>query len=367
MHGQRRSSGGKPIPCPCRRVHADDDPPLGVPVDPDSYDYRRAAWDAVHFARLLDRYWLNLPAARSPRPALARAAGDAAFGPVRELAALRHPAEEGARQAPAGQLQGPGPPEGHPRPRRAPGPGLRDWSGKTPRRPPRRRQGVGPRPCSASPPTTNTTTRPTPRRANQPRSPGSWRGRATPTCNPSNTDSCAASPNASNGATRSIKHENGPPPAHPEMLRQPRRQHDRKEECDDHEDCGSRTSPGTWAYPSRRCTSSASGSTGRHRWFRTSRHPDGHFYGSALLDAGESIKALAEYLGHSDPVFTLRAYTHLMPPSEKRARRAIDDLSRRPRKARTSWGRPEWPQPASFRSSAAMRRGEPGVRVVRRV
>jgi hypothetical protein len=60
VHGVRKSAGGKPIPCPCRRVHTDDDPLLGVPVDPDTYDYRRAAWDAVHFARLLDRYWQNL-------------------------------------------------------------------------------------------------------------------------------------------------------------------------------------------------------------------------------------------------------------------------------------------------------------------
>jgi hypothetical protein len=27
----------------------------------------------------------------------------------------------------------------------------------------------------------------------------------------------------------------------------------------------------------------------------------GHFYASVLLDAGESIKARSEYLGHSDP------------------------------------------------------------------
>jgi integrase len=58
----------------------------------------------------------------------------------------------------------------------------------------------------------------------------------------------------------------------------------------------------------------------------TGMHALRHFYASALLDAGESIKALAEYLGHSDPAFTLRVYTHLMPASEKRARRAIDDL-----------------------------------------
>ncbi|MGG2465613.1 tyrosine-type recombinase/integrase [Streptomyces sp. RGM 3693] len=49
-----------------------------------------------------------------------------------------------------------------------------------------------------------------------------------------------------------------------------------------------------------------------------------HFYASVLLASGESIKAIAEYLGHSDPGFTLRTYTHLMPNSQDRARRAID-------------------------------------------
>ncbi|MFD9886925.1 tyrosine-type recombinase/integrase [Streptomyces alboflavus] len=49
-----------------------------------------------------------------------------------------------------------------------------------------------------------------------------------------------------------------------------------------------------------------------------------HYYASVLLDAGENIKALAEYLGHSDPGFTLRTYTHLMPNSQDRARKAID-------------------------------------------
>jgi integrase len=58
----------------------------------------------------------------------------------------------------------------------------------------------------------------------------------------------------------------------------------------------------------------------------TGMHALRHFYASALLDAGESIKALAEYLGHTDPAFTLRVYTHLMPASEKRARLAIDRL-----------------------------------------
>ena len=45
---------------------------------------------------------------------------------------------------------------------------------------------------------------------------------------------------------------------------------------------------------------------------------------SVLLDAGESIKALSTYLGHADPGFTLRTYTHLLPTSEDRTRRAID-------------------------------------------
>ncbi len=49
-----------------------------------------------------------------------------------------------------------------------------------------------------------------------------------------------------------------------------------------------------------------------------------HFYASVLLDAGESIKALSEYLGHHDPGFTLRTYTHLMPSSGGRTRAAVD-------------------------------------------
>lgn len=49
-----------------------------------------------------------------------------------------------------------------------------------------------------------------------------------------------------------------------------------------------------------------------------------HFYASVLLDTGESIKALSEYLGHHDPGFTLRTYTHLMPSSEKRTREAVN-------------------------------------------
>jgi integrase len=49
-----------------------------------------------------------------------------------------------------------------------------------------------------------------------------------------------------------------------------------------------------------------------------------HFYASVLIDAGESVKAVAEYLGHADPGFTLRVYAHLFPASEDRARAAVD-------------------------------------------
>lgn len=49
-----------------------------------------------------------------------------------------------------------------------------------------------------------------------------------------------------------------------------------------------------------------------------------HWFASVLLDAGESIKAVSEYLGHASAAFTLRTYTHLMPASEERTRAAID-------------------------------------------
>ena len=52
-------------------------------------------------------------------------------------------------------------------------------------------------------------------------------------------------------------------------------------------------------------------------------HACRHYYASVLLDAGESIKAVSEYLGHHDPGFTLRTYTHLMPTSEDRTKKAI--------------------------------------------
>jgi integrase len=49
-----------------------------------------------------------------------------------------------------------------------------------------------------------------------------------------------------------------------------------------------------------------------------------HFYASTALHEGESIKALSEYLGHADPGFTLRTYTHLVEDSARRTKRAVD-------------------------------------------
>ena len=53
-------------------------------------------------------------------------------------------------------------------------------------------------------------------------------------------------------------------------------------------------------------------------------HAARHYYASALLEDGVNVRAVAEYLGHNDPGFTLRVYAHLMPSSEGRARAAID-------------------------------------------
>jgi len=49
-----------------------------------------------------------------------------------------------------------------------------------------------------------------------------------------------------------------------------------------------------------------------------------HYFASACLANGVDIRALSEYLGHHDPGFTLRTYTHLMPSSGDRMRSAVD-------------------------------------------
>lgn len=49
-----------------------------------------------------------------------------------------------------------------------------------------------------------------------------------------------------------------------------------------------------------------------------------HACASIWLEHGVSIKAVSEYLGHADPGFTLRVYTHVMPTSGDKARKAMD-------------------------------------------
>jgi integrase len=63
------------------------------------------------------------------------------------------------------------------------------------------------------------------------------------------------------------------------------------------------------------------GAPGREHGFHMLRHT----YASTQLHGGTDIRALAEYLGHSDPGFTLREYEHLMPGAEGRARRVVDE------------------------------------------
>jgi integrase len=49
-----------------------------------------------------------------------------------------------------------------------------------------------------------------------------------------------------------------------------------------------------------------------------------HHFASSLLSQGVDVRALATYLGHGDPGFTLKVYTHLMPDVADRMRQAID-------------------------------------------
>jgi integrase len=57
----------------------------------------------------------------------------------------------------------------------------------------------------------------------------------------------------------------------------------------------------------------------------TGTHALRHYYASMSLEHGGNIRALAEFLGHKDPGFTLRVYGHLMPNSRSRARELLDD------------------------------------------
>lgn len=60
----------------------------------------------------------------------------------------------------------------------------------------------------------------------------------------------------------------------------------------------------------------------------TGTHQLRHHFASLLLHGGVAICALSEYLGHTDPGFLLRVYTHLMPSVHDRKREAIDAAAR---------------------------------------
>jgi integrase len=49
-----------------------------------------------------------------------------------------------------------------------------------------------------------------------------------------------------------------------------------------------------------------------------------HHFASVLLSGGVSIRALADYPGHIDTVFTLRVFAHLMPANDERMRTVVD-------------------------------------------
>jgi integrase len=54
-----------------------------------------------------------------------------------------------------------------------------------------------------------------------------------------------------------------------------------------------------------------------------------HFYASALIAAGQSVKVVSARLGHTNAAMTLNTYAHLWPDDEDRTRTAIDDVFRR--------------------------------------
>jgi integrase len=57
----------------------------------------------------------------------------------------------------------------------------------------------------------------------------------------------------------------------------------------------------------------------------TTTHDLRHHYASVLLMQGESVIVVAERLGHENASLVLSTYGHLMPDSEERTRKAIDD------------------------------------------
>ena len=64
-----------------------------------------------------------------------------------------------------------------------------------------------------------------------------------------------------------------------------------------------------------------------------------HSYASMLLANGTNIRQVAECLGHDDPGFTLRVYTHLMQGGAEQVRQAIDSAFAVPSPAQRHTGK----------------------------
>ncbi|WP_344162152.1 site-specific integrase [Kribbella yunnanensis] len=66
---------------------------------------------------------------------------------------------------------------------------------------------------------------------------------------------------------------------------------------------------------------------GRKRYvsdYTAGMHALRHYFASITLADGVNIKELSEYLGHYDPGFTLRMYTHMLPSSHDRESQAVN-------------------------------------------
>lgn len=66
------------------------------------------------------------------------------------------------------------------------------------------------------------------------------------------------------------------------------------------------------------------------------RHQMRHYFAAIQLAGGTSITALASYLGHTDPGFTLRVYGHFQPDSHEQARKVVDARFFRPRSVKAN-------------------------------
>jgi len=58
----------------------------------------------------------------------------------------------------------------------------------------------------------------------------------------------------------------------------------------------------------------------------TGMHELRHFYASALIRGGLSVKVVSDRLGHTNAAMTLNVYSHLWPDDEDRTRQALDDV-----------------------------------------